>query len=830
MHHKGRLGLLLAALSAALSAVLASTVEDRALLAAPRSLATFRSLSTQRPAAAPDRALLDRYCLSCHGTARKLGEVDLSTLLPPKGGRDASLWERVAGQVRAGVMPPTDAPRPDRAALGRFVDDAERAIDAAAVESPSPGRPVAHRLNRTEYGNAIRDVFALDIDAAALLPADESLDGFDNIGGVLSVSPLLVDRYLSAARQISRLVVGDPTIGPAFAARTYKADQTVFQDTRTSDDLPFGARGGVAVRHQFPLDAEYVVRVALLRNILGYVRGLTEPHALEVRLDGKRLGRITVGGVRSFAPAPLSFTGVIFGDPQWEAYAITADDGLEVRFTAPAGPHTVAVYFVDERYEREGVLQPRLTGLGLAYSEFASAPWGPWGPAVDSVTVDGPFNPTGPGVTPSRSRVFVCRPSVSYEEEACARGILTAAARRAYRRPVEASDLERLMPFFEQGRKAGGSFDAGIQAAIERLLVDPNFLFRIEREPQGVAAGAVFRVSDVDLASRLSFFLWSSVPDDQLLEAAERGTLHDPPVLQREARRMLADTRSRALVDNFAMQWLGLRQLRPATLDEEIFPEYDGSLREAFLRETALFVGDQIRRNRPVPELLTARYTFVNERLAAHYGMAGVYGGHFRRVAVGDDRAGLLGHGSVLTTTSYPTRTSPVLRGRWLLDNVLGTPPPPPPPTIPPLPPATVDNRTLSVRQRTERHRTNPACAGCHVRMDPLGFALDHFDAIGRWRTTAEGGEAVDASGTLPDGTAFAGVAGIRGLVASQPETFVRTLTAKLMTYALGRALDPGDMPAVRGVVRGAAPSGYTWSALVEGIINSVPFLMREAL
>ncbi|MEQ1898295.1 MAG: DUF1592 domain-containing protein [Vicinamibacterales bacterium] len=825
MPHTGLLGVLFAALSA----VLAGTVPGGALLAAQRSHATRRPLATQRPAAAPDRALLDRYCLSCHVTARKLGGVDLSAIEEPRAGADADLWERIVRQVRSGVMPPAGAPRPDAATRARFVEGAERAIDVAAAARPRPGRPVAHRLNRAEYANAVRDVLALEIDAAALLPADESLDGFDNIGGVLSLSPLLVDRYLSAARQISRLAVGDLSITPAFAARTYQAAQTAFQDARTSEDLPFGARGGMVVRHQFPLDAEYIIRVALLRNILGYVRGLTEPHLLEIRLDGRRLARMTVGGMKAFRPAPLSYTGVILGDPQWEAWAVTADDGLEVRFRAAAGPHVVGVYFVDEPHEREGVQQQPLTGLGFAYSEFSSAPWGPWGPAVNSVTVDGPINPTGSGTTPSRSRLFVCRPSVSYEEDACARGILATTARRAYRRPVDSADIEPLMTFFHRGRREAGTFDGGIQAAIERLLMDPGFLFRIEREPKATAPGAAYRVSDVELASRLSFFLWSSVPDDPLLDLAERGALGAVPALKAEVSRLLADERSRTLVDNFAMQWLGLRQLRMATLDEEILPEYDGSLREAFLRETALFMADQIRQDRPVLELLTATHTFVNERLAKHYGIPGVYGGHFRRVSAGGQRAGLLGHGSVLTTTSYPTRTSPVLRGRWLLENLMGTPPPPPPPTIPPLPGPSVNNRPLSMRQRTERHRANPACAGCHARMDPLGFALENFDAIGRWRTHGEDGAPVDAAGALPDGTTFTGVEGIRQLIAAHPEEFVRTLTGKLLTYALGRALEPSDMPALRGVVRDAARSGYRWSALIEGIVTSVPFQMRQA-
>ena len=794
------------------------------------SLAGFATaavgLRAQQPT--PDRALLERYCVSCHGAARA-GGVDLRPLAAPGARLDAALWERVVRQVRSGVMPPPGAARPDAPALSKFAESAERAIDAAAAGAPRPGRPVPHRLNRTEYANAVRDILDLEIDATALLPADETLEGFDNIGGVLSLSPVLVDRYLSAARRISRLAVGDPSIGPAFAAQTYRAEQTAFQDTRTDEDQPFGTRGGLSVRHYFPLDAEYVVRIALLRNILGYVRGLTSPHTLEIRLDGARLQRVTVGGARDLKPAPLSFTGVILGEPKWEAYAVTADDGLNARFTATAGPHTVSVAFVDEPYATEGPQQPPLTGLGFAYSEFASAPWGPWGPAVDSVTVDGPFAPSGPGATPSRRRIFTCRPARPADEATCARQILSGLARRAYRRPPSPADLDVLMPFFARGRQASGTFDGGIQSALERLLVDPSFLFRIERPATRPASGAVYRVGDLDLASRLSFFLWSSVPDETLLVAAEGGTLHEPGVLGRQTRRLLGDPRSRALTDNFAMQWLGLRELRPVTLDEEIYPEYDGSLREAFLRETALFVADQIRRDRPVTELLSADYTFVNERLARHYGIPGVYGGHFRRVSVPDRRAGLLGHGSVLTVTSYPNRTSPVLRGRWLLENVLGTPPPPPPPAIPALPPAVAGTRTLSMRERTERHRTNPACAGCHVRMDPLGFALENYDAIGRWRDTGEGGAPIDASGALPDGTTFTGVSGVRSLVAANPAAFVTTVTAKLLTYGLGRALEPSDLPAVRRIVREAAKDGYRWSALVDGVVRSVPFQWRQA-
>jgi hypothetical protein len=643
------------------------------------------------------------------------------------------------------------------------------------------------------------------------------------------MSPSLLERYLSAASKISRLAVGDRTIGPAFGSTTYAASQTAYQNARMSEDLPFGSRGGLAVRHHFPLDAEYVLRIRLLRNIFGYVRGLTDAHVLDVRLDGARLARVTIGGNATRTPAPLSFTGVIPGDPQWEAYALTADEGLDVRFRATAGPHVVAVSFLEEAIEPEGVLQPELTGLGLAYSEFSSAPSGPWGPAVDTVSIDGPHHATGIGETPSRRRLFSCRPEKPAAEDVCARQIISSAARRGYRGPVADKDVERLVDFYRARKRETGSFESGVQAAIERLLVDPRFLFRIERDPPGVSPGAAYRISDVELASRLSFFLWSSIPDEELLQAAERGTLHEADSLERQVRRMIADRRSGALVDNFAVQWLALRQLRPVTLDAEIFTEYDGNLREAFLTQTMLFLRDQLRRDGSVLDLLTARYTFVNERLARHYGVPNVYGSHFRRIEVGDERAGLLGHGSILTATSYPTRTSPVLRGRWLLDNILGTPPPPPPPDIPALPSRGERGRPLTMRQRTEQHRANPACAGCHVRMDPLGFALENFDAIGRWRTRDETGEPIDSSGAFPDGTTFRGVEGLRTLVTSRPEEFVRVLTGKLMTYALGRAVTDDDMPAIRAVVKEAARSDYRWSALILAIVRSVPFQMRQA-
>jgi hypothetical protein len=698
----------------------------------------------------------------------------------------------------------------------------------AGASAPTPGRTVSHRLNRVEYANAIRDLLDMDVDVSSLLPGDETDNGFDNNGSVLSMSSSLLDRYLSAARRISRLALGDPTIGPAFASQTYQAPQTTFQNTRMNEDLPFGSRGGIAIHHQFPLDAEYVLRIRLLRNVLGYVRGLTDPHLLDIRMDGRRLQQITVGGDKQFTPAPLSFTGVIAGDPRWEAHAVTADDGLVVRFAATAGPHDVGVSFLAETYETEGIQEPELTGLALGYSEFSSAPSGPWGPAIDRVTIDGPYNAKGPGATPTRSRLLSCGPASTGEEEPCARQILVSLARRAYRRPPTENDIDRLMSFYRAGRASAGRFEGGIQAALERLLVDPSFLFRVERDPSTAASGSSYRISDVELASRLSFFLWSSIPDDELLTLAMGETLHEPFVLRAQVMRMLADGRSKALVDNFAMQWLGLRTLRPVTLDGEIFTDYDGNLREAFLAETQLFVEDQLRQDHSIVDLLTANYTFVNERLARHYGIAGVYGSRFRRIQVPAERAGLLGQGSVLTTTSYPTRTSPVLRGRWLLDNLFGAPPPPPPANIPALPSRDENNRLLTVRQRTERHRANPVCAGCHARMDPLGFSLENFDALGRWRTSDEAGP-IDASAALPDGTTLSGPTGVRNLVARKPDEFAQALTAKLMTYALGRSLQPEDKAVIRHIAGEAAAANYRWSSLILGIVSSAPFQMRRA-
>ncbi|MDO8794627.1 MAG: DUF1592 domain-containing protein [Vicinamibacterales bacterium] len=775
-----------------------------------------------------DPGFLARHCVTCHNARQRPAGLTFEGLDSSAAAANPALFERIARQLRAGTMPPAGTPGPEASARSAYVAAVEATLDRAAGAAPDPGRPVLHRLNRTEYANAIRDLLDVEVDAGTLLPPDESLGGFDNIGGALSMSPMLLERYLAAARRISRLAVGDPTITPAFASRTYSAPLTRFQDARMGDDLPFGSRGGLAVRHEFPLDGEYVVRISLARNIAGYIRGLAEPHQLEVRLDKERLVQFTVGGNGHGLAAPLGFTGVIAGDPGWESWALTADDELEVHFAARAGRRLIGVSFLDEPVEEEGVRQPRLTGLGFSYSEYASAPEGRWGPAVGSVTIDGPYRSTSIAPdTRRRARIFRCRPTGAADERACAARIVAPLARLAYRRPPTDADIRRLLESFDRGSVRGG-FDAGIQAAIERLLIDPYFLFRVERDPAGVAQGTAHPVSGLELASRLSFFLWSSIPDEPLLGAAIAGRLQSPAELRSQVRRMLADPRASALVSAFAAQWLSLRQLRDVTPDPELFPEFDDGLRAAFETETTLFLESQLREDRPVTELLTAGYTFVNERLARHYGIPNVYGSHFRRVRLaGRERAGLLGHGSILTLTAYPTRTSPVVRGRWLLDSLLGSPPPPPPANVPALPPATDSTRVLSMRERTERHRRNPVCAGCHVRMDPLGFSLEHYDPIGRWRAVSEAGTPIDATGSLPDGTTFAGPEGLRNMVAGRRDEFARTVAEKLMTHALGRLLEPADGAAVRAVVR-SAPD-LRWSSLVAAVASSVPFQMRRA-
>jgi mono/diheme cytochrome c family protein len=782
--------------------------------AAPQSAATRAAVADT----APPRAVVDKFCVSCHSARVRTAGLVLESLASADIASNAAIWEKVLAKLRVGAMPPPNAPRPDPHDVTRLTTWLEAELDAAAGRMPNPGRTEAiHRLNRAEYQNAIRDVLGLEINVSALLPADDA-DGFDNMASLLSVSPALLERYLSVARRVSRLAVGMPPPGPV--TESYTLPDLAMQESYASEDLPFGSRGGIGIRHYFPVDGEYVIKVRLKRQIYDYVLGLDRRETLEVRIDGARVQSFVVGGEDHGRTAPQTHGGDVLGSPEWERYALTADDALEVRVTVKAGPRIVGVSYVGMSRQPEGVLQPR-----ERYGEYSRDETRDQ--AVETVAISGPFRTDGPGDTPSRRTILTCRPGKALGEEACARRILTGLARTAFRRPPTPAEARTLVDFFRSGRRDGG-FDAGIQFALERMLADPNFLFRTEQDPAGVAPKTPYQLSDLELASRLSFFLWSSVPDAELLTLAEQRRLRQPRVLEAQVKRMLADRRSAALIDNFAGQWLLLRNLRNADPTPDVFPEFDESLREAFRRETTLFLESQLRDDRSVVELLNADYTFVNERLARHYGIRGVYGSNFRRVTLPADspRRGLLGQGSVLMVTSYPNRTSPVLRGKWVLENVLGTPPPQPPPNVPSLKERRANGQPGSVRQLLEEHRSNPSCAVCHAPMDPLGFALENFDAIGQYRTR-DGGVNIDAAARLPDGTQFTGPAGLRAALTARPDDFVETVTEKLFAYALGRGVEFYDRPIIRQIARGASSSDHRWSALVAGIVNSPSFRMR---
>ena len=767
-----------------------------------------------QPSAGSERALLDRYCVTCHNDSLRIAGLTLDTLDPARVGEHADVWEKVVGKLRAGMMPPAGRPRPDREASGRLVAYLETELDRFAAASPDPGRSAAlRRLNATEYRNAIRDLLHLEVDVAALLPADDSSAGFDNVslGGL---DPGRFERYLAAARKISRLAVGAPVGSPV--ADTFIVPSDLNQ-TGHVDGMPFGTRGGAGFSYNFPVDAEYELRVELGKSWnTNRIGGLREPHDVAILLDGAPVEVLTVAPpVRR----PAATQSLYQRDDR------PADADLVVRVPVAAGPHTVGAAFVSQGAEmverhRQPFLKVHITVGGDQRTQ----------PNVYAVTVTGPFEATGPGDTPSRRRIFSCRPgeAAPEAERACAAEILSTLARRAYRRPATGADVDLLLGFFEEGRADGG-FDQGIEMAVRRLLVSPEFLLRVERDPAGADPDRPYLVSDLELASRLSFFLWSSIPDDPLIEAAARGDLRDPAVLEAQVRRMLADERSATLVTNFAAQWLYLRNLPAVSPDFIAFPDFDETLRRALRRETELFFESVVREDRSVLDLITADYTFLNERLARHYGMPGVAGSQFRRVALppGSPRGGLLGHGSILAVTGYATRTSPVVRGKWVLENLLGTPPPPPPPNVPPLN-EEKSASVLSMRERMEEHRRNPVCAACHALMDPVGLSLENFDAIGRWRTLTAGLAPIDASGGLPDGTTFDGVAGLREAILHRSDQFVRTLVDKLLTYGLGRATEHYDAPAVRTVERDAAAAGYRFSDLVLGIVNSTPFQMRR--
>ena len=781
----------------------------------------------QQPSAQPPQALLDQYCITCHNQKLKTGGLEIDKLDLDRVGGDAEAWEKVARKLRAGMMPPSGARRPDRAALDALADSVEGALDRAAAERPNPGRTPLHRMNRVEYANAIRDLLALEVDPIALLPADDSSNGFDNIADVLGVSPALLERYVSAAAKISRLAVGNPETAPLDITYTLKGD---LSQIGTLEGQPPGTRGGTAIRHNFPLDGEYLIKVSLAKLSFGQVFGEgAEGEELEVTLNGERVKLYKLDEVPMFfmresqgshppKPAPT--------DPLEERVKMTPNIRLEFRLTVKAGPQNIGVAFLQKGYAaiedlvRRPAASMRDVNTGMQYG-YTSVPH------LARVDITGPYNASGPGDTPSRRRIFVCRPSSPANEMPCARQILSNLAGRAFRRATTDADLTSLLRFFQEERKNSGSFDSGIEMALRRILADPEFVFRFEPPPPGIPPNTAYRISDAELASRLSFFLWSSLPDDELLKLAIQGTLHEPAVLERETRRLLADKRARALVSNFAGQWLYLRELKNANPDSNEFPDFDDNLRQAFQRETEMLFESILREDRSVLDLLDADYTFVNERLAKHYGIKNVYGPDFRRVPVPSDaRRGLLGQGSMLLVTSNANRTNPVMRGKWILENLLGSPPPLPPPNVPPLKENATGVAGTSVRERMEEHRANPACSACHKIMDPVGLALENFDGVGKWRTM-DSGFKVDASGQLVDGTPVDGPSSLRHALLNRPEAFVGAMTEKLLMYGLGRETKYYDMPVVRSVMRGAAPDRYRFSELVMGIVRSAPFQMR---
>jgi uncharacterized protein DUF1592/uncharacterized protein DUF1588/uncharacterized protein DUF1587/uncharacterized protein DUF1595/uncharacterized protein DUF1585 len=752
-------------------------------------------------------AVLDEYCAGCHNPTDLDGGFAFADLDAAHVDADAERWEAVVRKLRTRTMPPHAAQRrPDLQTYERLAMWLESELDSKAVVDP--GRSALRRLNRAEYKNAIRELLDLEVDVAALLPPDDSAYGFDNNADVLVVSPALFERYLAAADRVSALAVGD--LATAIGAKTYTVPGDHSQALHLAG-LPLGTVGGMVVEHDFPLDAEYEFQVTLFRNNLEGIRGLEHEHELEIAVDGERVLLVGIGGVN---------------EPEFPADTIitvksdATDARLKVRAPVGAGARTVTASFIRELGLSTNRLRPFDRSNADTYESTGR-------PHVETLTITGPFAPTGVGSTASRARIFTCTPASAAEEESCAREILTSLARRAYRRPVADADVERLMPFYRDGRTQG-SFDAGIQLALRRLLASPSFVFRVEEDPAEAAPGASFAVSDVELASRLSFFLWSGPPDDALLALAADGRLHEPRVLEEQVRRMLRDSRAGALVENFAGQWLHLRNLETIRPNTDFYPDFDDNLRQAFKRETELFFASIVEENRSILDLLTADYTFVDERLAHHYGIPNIYGSRFRRVTLPpelDARRGLLGKGGILMATSHADRTAPSLRGKWLLENLLGVPPPAPPANVPPLP-AEPPAAPKTMRERLDVHRANPACADCHALIDPLGFALENFDAVGAWRDFDAGGS-VDASGVLPDGTALAGLGDLRSALVANPRAFASTFVEKLMIYALGRGLTANDMPVVRGILSGAEDGGFKFESIVTGVVESPAFRMR---
>ena len=783
----------------ALIVAVSTTASSRATAAAAQAPAA------QSSAPIAPRALLDTYCVTCHNQRTKTAGLMFDTMDLAKLPEHGDVWEKTVRKLRGGMMPPPGVRRPDQASVDSMVSWLERSLDEAAAAHPNPGRVALHRLNRAEYAAAIEDLLGIKIDPAALLPKDDEAEGFDNVASVLTVSPSFLDQYISAARVVSARAVGNPAARPG--SQTYRPTRGSDQSLRV-DGLPLGTRGGLLVEHLFPADGDYKFNIPNMA-IAGYVRGMEYKHTLIVTIDGVKVFQNTIGGEDD-----------IKAIDQQQAPAVAAINSrfLDIPVKVTAGPHKVGVTFVARTYaEPDEVLHSFRPSAGEDRI-----------PRIGSLEIQGPFNPTGVSQTPSRARVFVCQPKSASDELPCAKTILSALARKAYRRPITNADLDAPIQFYSAAR-ALGDFDTAIRDALPTILASPKFLYRAERSPAGLAPGSIHAIGDVELASRLSFFLIGRAPDDELLTVAERRTLTTPTVLEAQVRRLLADPRSESLVTSFAFQWLKMRALEEIDPDPIIFPNFDDSLRAAFRREMELFVDSILREDRPVLELLTANHTFVNERLALHYGIPDVRGDRFRRVTLTDaNRWGLLGKGAVLLTTSYANRTAPVLRGAWILENLLGTPPSPPPPDVEAFQENKDGEKQRSVREIMEQHRAKPSCNACHGVMDPLGFSLENFDAIGEWRAEDRyAGTAIDASGKLVDGTAVNSPADLRVALTRRPEQFVQTLTERLMTYALGRTVDYYDMPAVRKIVREAARDQYRFSSIVMGIVRSDAFRMR---
>jgi hypothetical protein len=807
------------------TAPLASQRNSAASARASAGLAPAQETKSLTGAKLDTAGVVAKYCVTCHNEKLKTGELALDVVSRGSVRDHAPVWEDVLHKLRAGAMPPPGSPRPDAPATAALMSALSAELDAAPRD---PGRPLLRRLNRAEYGNVIRDLLELEVDVRSLLPADDSAFGFDNNADLQATSPALLEKYLVAADKVSALAVGDPTTTPAADNFFTRGDQSQSQH---QDGLPLGTVGGIGVRYYFPLDGEYQFQVGLIRTNTEGIRGLELPHQLEISVDGERVFLGTVGGEADA------------GAGQVTARSDATDARLRARVKVKAGARLVSAAWIRKIGEGTNRLRPFLRSNAGTYDSTGR-------PHVKFLTISGPFNPTGPGDTASRRRIFSCRPAGPPStatasggtrptvEESCARAILSRLARGAYRRPLRAGEVDTLLGFYKDGRKQG-TFETGIQLALRRMLASPNFVFRSEDEPGQIPrpksqnpnpnlAPGSFPVSDTELASRLSFFLWSSMPDETLVRLAERGQLRKPGVLEAQVKRMIADPRADAMMQNFAGQWLHVRNLQNAAPNTDEFPDFDNDLRESLRREIEMFFGSVLREDRPVLDLLTANDTFVNERLAKHYDIPYVYGSQFRRVTLTNDaRRGLLGKGSILLATSHADRTAPVLRGKWILENLLGTPPPPPPQVVPPLQ-ETSAIAPKTMRERMAVHRQNPACAGCHRVTDPLGFVLENFDGVGAWRTR-EAGAPVDATGTAPDGTAVNGVVELRTALLKHQEAFIFTLTEKLMIYALGRGLEAYDMPVVREIVRDASRQDYRFGALLTGIVKSVPFQMRKA-